>query len=854
MRYFRLKVQKIEQTCLFELTWGQGQQLMATVNYPPQLTTLYQEWRRTYLSFYKTAEMPLVKVAQERSEHQLRARVAESGQIGTGVVDWQAKLVQAETILLNAFHHWLRSAELFEIRAAISSGSSFETQFQSSRLLPELPHTNVFLTCYPMELARFPWEVWEIGADFSNQSSIRIIRTPANIQAPSSKPKKRSQARILAIFGDDTGLALETDRAAVKALSKVAAVSLVNWKTGELATTVKQRIQQAISDPQGWDVLFFAGHSNETVMTGGELAIAPNTSIQLAEIAPQLAIAKENGLQVAIFNSCSGLNIAESLIGLGFSQVVVMREPIHNRVAQEFLIHFLQSLANHQTLQEAIMAASQYLRLERNLTYPSAYLVPSLFAHPGADLFQIPVSNWKQRLRYVLPNRLEAVAIATCLTLSLLPSVQQWLLDQRVAAQAIYRDLTQQLPPAEPPPIALIQIDEESIRRDARIATPTPISRPYLAELITRLTQLEASIIGIDYLLDRPVGGEETLNQALQASVQQNRTWFVFGAPYSSFESANIFAVQDNGIAKPEWSMQAYVSILPRSMTLPYPDEDCREICPLAYLLALLYTAQQELPANTLPAPKLDNSTNLRTQLLDAIQQHGSQSKRLDALERSRLSPLSTWFYDRFGIIWLEPVIDFSIPPDRIYERVAAWRILKQPMTLPNLPSQITLIGSGEYVDMSGIVGKQLDLYPVVPAVEYWRNRLPENNAAARFPNGNSQNSPDYLPVLTGSEIHAYILHHLLTQRIVVPIPDLWMVGMALLIGKGISQTLRQQSLQWPRKQQQRFLTPLAIATTAYGLISLQLYISASILLPWFLPSLMLWLYVLPAMRKQSNA
>ena len=75
----RLKVQRIQQSCLFELTWGRGQQLSATLQYPEALTTLYREWQRVYLSFYKTA---------------LRGRVEATGSIAPPTVDWHAKLVR----------------------------------------------------------------------------------------------------------------------------------------------------------------------------------------------------------------------------------------------------------------------------------------------------------------------------------------------------------------------------------------------------------------------------------------------------------------------------------------------------------------------------------------------------------------------------------------------------------------------------------------------------------------------------------------------------------------------------------------------------------------------------------------
>lgn len=244
--------------------------------------------------------------------------------------------------------------------------------------------------------------------------------------APQSQKIRRSRVRILAILGDDTGLNFQGDRQALRSLEKIAKIELVNWQSGQTTSEIKTQIQEALSDPSGWDVLFFAGHSNETVMTGGEIAIAPGVSISVSEIAPQLQIAKAKGLQFALFNSCSGLSLANSLIDLGLSQVAVMREPIHDRVAQVFLIWFLQSLAQYQDVHDALICACEHLKQKQNLTYPSAYLIPSLFCHPDAKLFRIEPRGWKYRLKQWLPTRQEAIALSTFAVISLISPVQNF--------------------------------------------------------------------------------------------------------------------------------------------------------------------------------------------------------------------------------------------------------------------------------------------------------------------------------------------------------------------------------------------------------------------------------------------
>ncbi|MGB3516220.1 MAG: hypothetical protein WBA43_07180, partial [Elainellaceae cyanobacterium] len=48
-------------------------------------------------------------------------------------------------------------------------------------------------------------------------------------------------------------------------------------------------------------------------------------------------------------------------------------------------------------------------------------------------------------------------------------------------------------------------------------------------------------------------------------------------------------------------------------------------------------------------------------------------------------------------------------------------------------------------------------------------------------------------------------------------------------------------------------VTALGAATVGYGLVSLQLYISGAVLLPWLLPSLTIWLYCLPILRENTE-
>ncbi|NES76127.1 MULTISPECIES: hypothetical protein [unclassified Okeania] len=95
--------------------------------------------------------------------------------------------------------------------------------------------------------------------------------------------------------------------------------------------------------------------------------------------------------------------------------------------------------------------------------------------------------------------------------------------------------------------------------------------------------------------------------------------------------------------------------------------------------------------------------------------------------------------------------------------------------------------------------------------------------------------------VLIGAEIHAYMIHHFLNQILVIPIPDLWLIVVAIFLGKGTVLILENNS---PLRQQKNILLLLFLLNIIYGLASLQMYITGAILLPLFFSSLTFWVCI----------
>ena len=308
------------------------------------------------------------------------------------------------------------------------------------------------------------------------------------------------------------------------------------------------------------------------------------------------------------------------------------------------------------------------------------------------------------------------------------------------------------------------------------------------------------------------------LAQSVQAAVTQQKTWFVFAALLDPSGEIGV----GKQIARSTETLQGYMDADPLYVALPYSQyKDCDRICPFAHLLALVRAAQ----VHTVPLPPFSDRP-LRSQFLKTID-FPFWRQQLAGVRQLHLPSISFWA-QTWGQHWLEPMIDFSIPSDRIYTRIPAWQLLDTQPPNANFSQQIVLIAPGGD-ERLGMSPGEPDSYPVPAALHYWQRN-------------------QYL--LTGGESLAYMIHHQLTQRLVIPIPDLWMIGVAALLGKAIALRLRHQPDQRRSTalERKRIITKLAIATALYGLIGLQLYISAAVLLPWLLPSAVLWVYVIPVL------
>ncbi|NEP81615.1 MAG: CHASE2 domain-containing protein [Okeania sp. SIO3B3] len=426
------------------------------------------------------------------------------------------------------------------------------------------------------------------------------------------------------------------------------------------------------------------------------------------------------------------------------------------------------------------------------------------------------------------PNWKQVATLVIFLGISWQLSVQKFLLDRRVFLQAIYRQYTRQNLTNNIPPVLLVQIDDESIIK-AKIAEPNPMRRDYLASLVKRVSELETRVIGIDYLLDRPHKrrdggvGDRLLVEAIQTAVKKQQ-WIVF--------------VRDEYGVSPEiaslnWSLEGNMTVLGRGRYLALPNFSNLKNMTFSSMLLLAYKFNYDKKYSNSPQPNLENQVNFFVQLSDYLNQEKEAVNYEKLFPRIyRWKPLTLFSY-RLKQGWLHPIVDFSISYDQIYDCIPAWRLLESNNSLTSnylaakknrkcevteiedkVKQQVVIIAPGGD-DNAGLKYGGDNFIPPM-AFRYWNN---DKN-------------------LTGGEIHAYMLHHFLTNRIVIPIPDFWMTWVGAFLGQSVIILLNK----YPEKRC-GWVGFFVVANFVYVIVSLQVYISGAILLPIVSPSVTFWVY-----------
>lgn len=429
--------------------------------------------------------------------------------------------IQPQRVVYDGFINRLATCrqtaqELAERLNAWLSSDSF--RIVDRRLREELhrdEYIRLLIRTEDWQVCHLPWQEWEFLHRYRN-AEIALSGTGSE-HPPSPVPSYRKQTvRILAILGDRTGIDVESDRQQLAALPNAEVTFLVEPDRQQLNHTLWE---------QAWDILFFAGHS-QTEGDSGRLYLNPADYLSLSELKHGLTQAIANGLQLAIFNSCDGLGLAHELQQLHLPQMIVMREPIPDQVAQAFLHHWLAAFASGMPLYLSVRRARERLQgLEPQ--FPCATWLPMIWQNPA----QMP-PTWQHLSGQAMPPpdperltpRLTRHSLPPVMFISLaialiISGVRYVGLLQPWELAAFDQFMRSRSPERRDQRLLIVAITGDDLKLPEQQQRTDSHSDQALTQLLQMLTQYQPRVIGLDIYRDRPVPPDQPL---LAAQLHEN--------------------------------------------------------------------------------------------------------------------------------------------------------------------------------------------------------------------------------------------------------------------------------------------------------------------------------------------
>jgi WD40 repeat protein len=353
------------------------EQYLGSLPPAPHLIELYQNWQSIYLNLcdrfqLRTASQrsaienisystPQAQVEEEEEDDELE--ILEEGIVNVSEISFE----EFSQLFQTKFNDWLKTEGFLNI----------DRQMRSQ--LDKSDEIHLIIETSDELLRRMPWQCWDFLADYA-KAEVALARS--EYKRRDSKivcREKREKVRILAILGDSHDINLATEREFLASIADAEVEFLVNPS--------RQQFNDRLWDALGWDMLFFAGHSQSEGETGKIYLNedSDNNSLTVKQLKEALKTAIANGLQLAFFNSCDGLGLANAIEELNIPVAIVMREPISNYVAQVFLKNFLEAFAlERKSLYLSVQQARRKLQgLEDN--FPGASWLPVICHNPATE-------------------------------------------------------------------------------------------------------------------------------------------------------------------------------------------------------------------------------------------------------------------------------------------------------------------------------------------------------------------------------------------------------------------------------------------------------------------------------------
>ena len=330
----------------------------------PELEGLYEEWRKHHVGYGRSIsrlELPNAQVEYSSADECLQSADSLVSYLNANWFSGDK---------LQFVKEWIRSRTLLKEDNSVPVFFEFKTDSPEQDIL----------------LRRLPWPSWDLFRELPNTEPVlgMTVGEPTNPLI--------ENIRVLVVLGsDEGGLDLDADREFVSTLREVGAqVQYLSCpEPEELYSELKKN---------PYDIFFFAGHSlSEEDQRGGTILLKPETRVPIDTLLESLRTAAKKGLRLAIFNSCDGLGLANTLLkNAQIPSVLVFREPVPDEVARKFLQCFLEEFSNGKPLFLSVREARNRLRfLETRSANPL----------PSASWLPVVCQNYSQPEIFLRPSK-----------------------------------------------------------------------------------------------------------------------------------------------------------------------------------------------------------------------------------------------------------------------------------------------------------------------------------------------------------------------------------------------------------------------------------------------------------------
>lgn len=392
--------------------------------------------------------------------------------------------------LSDIFNSWLNCSEFNEI---------------NKRLREELnrqDNIRLLIRTEDSRLQKLPWHLWDFIERYPNAeialSSAKFERLKKVTYA------EKAEVRILAILGHKEGIDVEADHKLLENLPLTKTVFLVEPEHQEINDKLWE---------ESWDIIFFAGHS-ETKGETGKIYINPTDSLTIDELWYGLRKAVDGGLKLAIFNSCDGLGLARRLDDLQIPQMIVMRELIPDKIAQEFLKYFLSAFVSGKSFYLAVREARERLQGWES-DFPCATWLPIIYQNPTAvapcwkELVKAKeIKKTRENLTFKF-HAWKQLLLASMLGTSLVMGLRLLGFLQPFELQAYDMLMRSRPDEGQDNRLLLITITEKDVQaQPSEERQAASLSDNALEKLLKKLEQYQPRVIGLVIYRDRSVQSE----------------------------------------------------------------------------------------------------------------------------------------------------------------------------------------------------------------------------------------------------------------------------------------------------------------------------------------------------------